>query len=252
MRTTTEVPSGDHHDLAGHPRRSRAMLLAVCVATLMTASALAGCKTPSPTNSGPQNEPTPTALFPGEVRQYQGKNLSSIEDFYENSIKGPQHVDIKTYRLSIAGEVATPLKLTYEEVLARKIYDKVVTLHCVEGWKVDIWWEGVLISDLLKQAGADMTSKIVVFRAADGYSTSLPLDFIVSNNILLASKMNGVVMPPERGYPFMVVAEDRWGYKWCKWVTAIEVSKDESFRGYWEQRGYSNTATLERQFTPLN
>jgi DMSO/TMAO reductase YedYZ molybdopterin-dependent catalytic subunit len=216
---------------------------------VVAASALAACAARSSTSGGgPQSESTATPLYPGEVRDYQGKDLSSIQDFYENSIKGPQNIDVKSYRLSIAGEVKTPLKLTYDEVLARKLYDKVVTLHCVEGWSVTIWWEGILLSDLLKAAGADMTSKIVVLRAYDGYSTSLPLDYIVQNDILLANKMNGVVIPPERGYPFMLVAQDRWGYKWCKWVTSIEVSNDESFRGYWEQRGYSNSGQLERQF----
>jgi len=231
-------------------RGNRAAVLASCAIALVLASVLAGCKATPPVNLGPQSQAAPSPLYPGEVRQYRGAKLSSIEDFYENSIKGPQTVDIKTYRLSVAGEVSRPLKLTYDQVLAHETYNKVVRLNCVEGWSVDIWWEGVLLSDLLKQAGADMKSKIVVFRAVDGYSTSLPFDFIFSNNILLASKMNGVVIPPERGYPFMVVAEDRWGYKWCKWVTALEVSKDEPFRGYWEQRGYSNSGTLEREFSP--
>jgi DMSO/TMAO reductase YedYZ molybdopterin-dependent catalytic subunit len=79
----------------------------------------------------------------------------------------------------------------------------------------------------------------VVFRGVDGYTTSLPLAFIRSNKILLAYKMNGVIIPPERGFPFMVVAEDRWGYKWCKWVTDITLSNDPKYLGYWEQRGYS-------------
>ena len=85
----------------------------------------------------------------------------------------------------------------------------------------------------------------MIFRCADGYSTSLPLDYVVDRDILLAYKMNGVDLPPERGYPFQVVAEDKWGYKWAKWVTAIEVSNDTDFRGYWEQRGYDNDATCQ-------
>ncbi len=188
-------------------------------------------------------------LYPGEVREYRGANLSSIEDFRENSIKGPQEVDIDEYRLRIHGRVGKPLSLTYDEVLDRKTYDKVVQLDCVEGWSVAIWWQGVLLSDLLEQADADMSSKIVIFRAVDGYSTSLPLDYLRRKRILLASKMNGVVLPPERGYPFQLVAEDRWGYKWIKWVTDIEVSNDTAFKGYWESRSYSNTGKREERFT---
>ena len=65
---------------------------------------------------------------------------------------------------------------------------------------------------------------------------------------MLAYKMNEVVLPPERGFPFQLVAEEKWGYKWIKWVTEIELSDDESYRGYWEQRGYSNNGDLNKGF----
>ncbi|TLM98331.1 MAG: oxidoreductase, partial [Actinobacteria bacterium] len=104
--------------------------------------------------------------------------------------------------------------------------------------------ERVRIADLLEQAGYDPGAKVVIFRCYDGYSTSLPLDFVVGRNLLLAYKMNGIDLPRERGYPFQVVAEDKWGYKWAKWVTGIEVSSDTRFLGYWEKRGYDNDATL--------
>ncbi len=98
------------------------------------------------------------------------------------------------------------------------MYEKVVTLDCVEGWSVDILWEGVLLSDVLSEAGATGDgASVVIFRCADGYSTSLPLDYLTENDILLAYRMNGVELPPERGFPFQLVAEDRWGYKWAKW-----------------------------------
>ena len=191
-----------------------------------------------------QTEKPTEQLAPAEVTQYKGQRLGSIEDFRENSIKGPQEVDIDSYRLTVAGEVATPLSLTYDQVIDGQAAEKVVRINCVEGWSVDILWKGVLLADLLKEAGYDRAGKVVIFRCADGYSTSLPLDYIVDRDILLAYQMNGVDLPPERGYPFQVVAEDKWGYKWAKWVTGIEVSNDTDFKGYWESRGYDNDATL--------
>lgn len=180
-----------------------------------------------------------------EVKSYEGKDLSSVNDFRENSIKGPQQVDKATYRLRISGLVASPTALSYDEVVALPKYRKVVRLDCVEGWGVDILWEGVLVRELLAKAGgADPRAKIVIFRARDGYSTSFPLSYLTGRPILMADKMNGVVIPRERGFPFMLVAEDKWGYKWAKWVTEIEVSNDEDFEGYWESRGYENDATL--------
>lgn len=184
-----------------------------------------------------------------EVRQYQGEDLSSVADFRENSIKGPQRVDRETYRLKVSGKVNKPLELAYDEVLAdRERFQKVVTLDCVEGWSVDILWEGILVQDLLEAAGADPDASTIIFRAYDGYSTSLPADFIRDNDLIMAYKVNGVELPTERGFPFQLVAEDKWGYKWIKWIVGIEVSDDSSYKGYWEQRGYSNDGDLSKGF----
>jgi len=191
------------------------------------------------TKQGITETNTSRVLAAVEVRNYQGERLSSITDFRENSIIGPQHVNISSYRLEIAGLVTSPTNLTYDEIKKLPHYQKVVTLHCVEGWDANILWEGVKITDLLNKTGAGPGANTVVFYAYDGYSTSVPLDYIKKNNILLAYGMNNVTLPEDRGYPFQLVAEDKWGYKWIKWVTKIELSNDPSYRGYWEQRGYS-------------
>ncbi len=184
-----------------------------------------------------------------EIREYEGQDLSSIDAFRENSIKGPQYVDNETYRLTITGLMNKELEYTYDDVISdHQIYKKVVKLYCVEGWNVNIFWEGVLVKDLLEEAQVDPEATTVIFYAYDGYSTSLPLDYIIDNNIMIAHKMNNVTLPPERGYPFQLVAESKWGYKWIKWITAIQVSNNEEYRGYWETRGYSNNANLEDSF----
>ena len=180
-----------------------------------------------------------------EIREYEGQNLSSINDFRENSIKGPQHLDEETYRLTVTGLVNTSLELTYPEVITGHThYEKVVTLHCVEGWDVTLLWEGIRVQDLLEAAHVDSAATVVIFHAQDGYSTSLPVAYLRDNEILMAYKMNGVVLPPERGFPFQLVAESKWGYKWIKWITSIEVSDDVTYRGYWESRGYPNDADV--------
>ena len=228
-------------------RPSPVKLGALLGALLALAILAAGCLGAPGSGGGPGSaEPDePTDLQRIEVREYEGKDLSSVEDFRENSISGPQDVDIDDYTLTVTGLVDTPLELTYEQVLAREQYKKVVTLNCVEGWSVDILWEGVRVADLLDQAGADADARVIIFRAQDGYSTSLPADFIRDNDILMAYKMNGIDLPAERGFPFQLVAEEKWGYKWIKWITEIEVSDDTSFEGYWESRGYSNEGDLD-------
>ncbi len=179
-----------------------------------------------------------------EVREYQGEKLDSISDFRENSIKGPQYIDKENYRLEISGLVDEPAAYSYGEILGRQQYQKAVDLNCVEGWDANILWEGVRTSDLLSEVNISPRANTIIFYAYDGYSTSFPLDYIMDNDILLADKMNGVELPPERGFPFQLVAEDKWGYKWIKWVTKIELSEDADYQGYWESRGYNNNGDL--------
>ena len=197
---------------------------------------------PEQTSSGKVSIKT---LSPVEVKEYEGKDLSSIEDFRENAIKGPQYIDIEEYRLTITGMVNDTKTYTYDEVVNdHQSYEKVVTLNCVSGWSVTILWQGVLVKDLFEEVGIDPEAKVVILYAEDGYSTSLPLDFIIDNNIMMAYKMNGVTLPPERGFPFQLVSEDKFGYKWIRWITRIELSDDVTYRGFWEKAGYSNDGDL--------
>jgi DMSO/TMAO reductase YedYZ molybdopterin-dependent catalytic subunit len=179
-----------------------------------------------------------------EVREYEGENLSSVNDFRENSIAGVQQVDRESYRLKIKGLPSGEKEMIYQDVLNLPNYKKVVTLNCVEGWSATILWEGVLIKDLFGGEAVPPETKVVIFRSVDGYSTSLPIDYILNNDIIMAYKMNNIELPPERGFPFQVVAESKYGYKWAKWINEIELSADENFKGFWEQRGFSNTADI--------
>lgn len=185
-----------------------------------------------------------------EIRDYQGEDLSSIIDFRENSIRGPQEVNIDEYELEIFGLVKEPKTFKYSDILENfESYKKVVTLHCVEGWDVNILWEGILINELIGIENVTPEAKTVIFHAYDGYTTSFPVEYILDNDILLAYKMNGVTLPAIRGFPFQLVAESKWGYKWIKWVTKIELSDDENYRGFWESRGYSNEGNLDESFS---
>ena len=172
------------------------------------------------------------ALSGVEVRSYEGKDLSSINDFRENSIKGPQYVNISDYRLTVTGLTNITRVYTYDEVLDRfPNYTKVVTLFCVEGWDVTILWEGVKVSDLIRDAGIDPRANTVIFTAHDGYTTSFPLAYLMDNDIIIAYRMNNVTLPAERGYPFQLVAEDKWGYKWIKWIEKIELRQRSELPG---------------------
>jgi len=202
-----------------------------------------------PGNGTNTTTPTATELDGIEVREYEGELLSPISEFRENSIKGPQYIDIEDYELQVNGLVATPVAFTYDEVIGdHDIYKKVVRLQCVEGWVVNILWEGVRVNDLLAAAGPLPEARTIIFHAYDGYTTSFPVEYFENNDILMAYKMNDIVIPPERGFPFELVAESKWGYKWIKWITRIELSDDTDYRGYWEMRGYADEGNLDESF----
>lgn len=184
-----------------------------------------------------------------EILNYKGENLSSINDFRENSIKGPQYVDIKNYKLKVWGLVEKELNYTYEEIINKfQKYEKVTTLNCVEGWSAKVLWEGFLVRDLISEAIVKDNAKVLIFYAYDGYTTSFPIEYFYDKDIIIAYKINGLILPPERGFPFQLVAEEKWGYKWIKWITQIEISDNEEYRGYWEERGFSNDGDIDKSF----
>jgi DMSO/TMAO reductase YedYZ molybdopterin-dependent catalytic subunit len=166
-----------------------------------------------------------------EIREYQGKRLDAFDRAYDNSIKGPQRVDIKT-------------SLAYQEVLRLPVVKRTITLSCVEGWNEHLLFEGVRLADLLALAKPKKGVRFIIFYAADGYSSSLSYDYAARRDIMLAARINGRVLDAKRGFPFQVVAESKLGYKWVKWVTRIELS-DKPYKGFWEQRGYDNEADVK-------
>lgn len=174
---------------------------------------------------------------------YQGKSLTPISEQRNNAIKGTQYIDRESYRLQVDGLVETPRNFTYEEILKLPETSKIVDLNCVEGWSFTAKWTGVKIADLFNETGTLENSTTAIFYSTDGYSTSLDLDYLLKNNIILAYRLNDVTMPPDKGFPLQLVAESKYGYKWAKWIVRIELS-DSPYRGYWEQRGYNNTADV--------
>jgi len=175
-----------------------------------------------------------------EIDEYQGERLGSVTDFRENSIKGVQQIDIDTYSLQIIGLVEQPSEFTYAELQELSHIEKLVTINCVEGWSVTALWEGIPLATLLDRVAPSTDANTIIFHASDGYTTSLPLDFILERNLIIADQINGIRLPAANGFPFQLVAEEKWGYKWIRWLTRIELSNDPTYQGYWESRGYSN------------
>jgi DMSO/TMAO reductase YedYZ molybdopterin-dependent catalytic subunit len=187
-----------------------------------------------------------SAYGEGEATEFQGMALTPISEQGNNALKGTQVIDQEGYRLVVDGLVETPLSLSYADLEAYEQVSWLMDLDCVEGWSFTAKWTGPELEAILADAGVEPEAKIAIFYTADvptGY-TSLPLDYIRENGIILALKLNDLTLPADRGFPLQVVAKSKYGYKWAKWVTRIELSSDVDFRGFWERGGYSNDADV--------
>ncbi|MDD4498038.1 MAG: molybdopterin-dependent oxidoreductase [Methanosarcinaceae archaeon] len=179
-----------------------------------------------------------------ETLFYQGERLTPIAEQRNNAIEGTRRIDPESYRLEVDGLVKNPLNFSYEELRAFPQVSKVVDLDCVEGWGFTAKWTGFRLADLFKEAGGlRENATTVIFYSEDGYSTALELDYLLEKDIILAYKLNDVTLPPDGGFPLQLVAEGKYGYKWAKWITRIEL-RDSPYRGYWEERGYNNRADV--------
>ena len=189
-----------------------------------------------------------STTVPGEVEatEFQGVKLTPINKQNNNALAGTQYIDKATYTLTIDGLVDHPLTLSYADLQAYPQIDQVMDLDCVEGWSFTAKWSGPSLNAIFADAGVQSGALIAIFYSVDvplGF-TSLDLKYITDNNIILGMKDNDIVLPPERGFPFQVVAMNKFGYKWAKWVTRIELSSDTNFRGFWETNGYNNNADI--------
>ena len=188
-------------------------------------------------------DPTSSHLPEVEAIEYLGTKLTPLSSQGNNAIKGTQKIDRETYQLNVTGLTERKLNQSYNQILELPAYSELVYMPCVEGWGFNSKWTGFRITDLLDLSGLKPEARYVLFTSADGYSTSLPLDYIRQNNILMAYGINDVTLPSDRGFPLQIVAKGKYGYKWAKWITGIEVT-DEDIKGYWESNGYSNSANV--------
>lgn len=180
------------------------------------------------------------------IEEYNGIRLDDFSSFRENSIKGVQFVDKDTYSLLVDGEVNGIKTFSYTELLEMEHLRKQITLHCVEGWSARVVWDGIPLMDIFEMTGLTEDATSVIFHCFDVYTTSLNLSHIRERNIMIADKINGITLPPAQGFPYIVIAEDKWGYKWARWVVRIEVVDEVGYRGFWESRGYSNDGSLDK------
>ncbi|WP_232688607.1 sulfite oxidase-like oxidoreductase [Halobacterium zhouii] len=150
--------------------------------------------------------------------------------------------DRDSWEFTVTGAVENELRLSYEEFKDIESVTQRQDFHCVTGWsKFDCEFRGVTFPHLAELAGVEDDATHVMFHALDGYTTNLPLEDCMREEVLFTWEFDGDDLPPEHGGPLRVVTPHKYAYKGAKWVDGVEFLTEPE-RGYWEKRGYSNTA----------
>jgi len=158
------------------------------------------------------------------------------------NIDGIPGFDEKTWNFQVYGLVNNPFALNYEQFKALPKIGSISDFHCVTGWsKLDNNWEGVRFRTIMETAQVSETAKFATIECDGGYTTSLPLEDLSIDNVLLAYGLDGKDLPPQNGGPLRIVVPNKYGYKNAKWVRKLKFTQTQEL-GYWEVRGYSNTA----------
>lgn len=151
-------------------------------------------------------------------------------------------VSLDQWQLKIHGLVENPVTLNWKQFLNVPQFKDVSDFHCVTTWsQYDMEWEGVAfftIADLVKP---QPSAAHVLFKSADGYTTNNPLSVCLDDDVLIAHKWNGQPLSLEHGGPARMIIPKRYAWKGAKFVREIEFL-DRDVLGFWETRGYSNTA----------
>ncbi|MFC3476401.1 sulfite oxidase-like oxidoreductase [Halobacterium litoreum] len=150
--------------------------------------------------------------------------------------------DPESWEFTVTGAVDEELSLSFEEFTGLDAETQRQDFHCVTGWsKLDCEFTGVTFPHLAELAGVRDDAVHVMFHALDGYTTNLPLETCMRDEVLFAWEYDGDDLPREHGGPLRVVTPHKYAYKGAKWVDGVEFLTEPE-RGYWEKRGYSNTA----------
>ena len=154
------------------------------------------------------------------------------------------HPDVPTgdWRLFVDGAVEQKVELDWGAFMALPQVQDESDFHCVTGWsKLDNHWGGVQLATVLALAQPRPAAAHVLFHAYDGYTTNIPMEEALKDDVLLVHTWEGAPLPREHGGPVRVITPQLWAWKGAKWIRRIEVLEQDA-PGFWERRGYSNTA----------
>jgi DMSO/TMAO reductase YedYZ molybdopterin-dependent catalytic subunit len=146
------------------------------------------------------------------------------------------------WTLTLDGLVENPVRLSRAEFDALPPAEDVSDFHCVTTWsKYDCRWGGVAFTTLYELARPKPEARFVYFTGYDGYSTNVPLAACLDDDVLIATSFDGQPLPREHGGPARVIIPKLYAWKGAKFVRSLTFLAEDKL-GFWEVRGYSNTA----------
>jgi DMSO/TMAO reductase YedYZ molybdopterin-dependent catalytic subunit len=199
--------------------------------------------------------PVPPDLNPPGGVQAAGATpwATSAADFYriDTALSVPL-IKPADWTLRIHGMVERELNLSFAYLLKRKVVHKWVTLTCVSnevGGDLigNALWSGVLLKDLLAEAGPSSDADAIKSTSKDGFTAGTPIGTLTDDRqSMLAFAMNGQPLPLEHGFPVRIVVPGLYGYvSATKWLTDIEVTRFDQFEAYWTPRGWSELGPIK-------
>ncbi|SFN72407.1 DMSO/TMAO reductase YedYZ, molybdopterin-dependent catalytic subunit [Pseudonocardia ammonioxydans] len=203
--------------------------------------------------SGPGPTVPASATFPGPGTV---PFVTPNADFYriDVALQVPA-VPAEDWSLRIHGRVARELTLTMDDLLARPLVERIITMTCVSnpigGHLVSTAvFTGVELAPLLREAGVDPGADQIVSTSRDGWTAGTPTATVLEpgRGALLAVGMNGEALPAEHGFPARMVVPGLYGYvSATKWVTELELTTFAERSAYWRDRGWAVRAPIKTQ-----
>jgi DMSO/TMAO reductase YedYZ molybdopterin-dependent catalytic subunit len=181
--------------------------------------------------------------------------ITPNDDFYriDTALSFPR-ISRDSWKVEIKGMVTNPLSFTYDQLSALPQVERTVTLCCVSnGVGGDLisnaTWQGVLLKDLLDQAGVDAAAEQVYSTSLDGWTCGFPVNVAMDGrDAMIAIGMNGAALPLEHGFPARLVIPGLYGYvSATKWLKTIELNKWSDAEGYWVPLGWSRDGPVKTE-----
>ncbi|MBK5331008.1 MAG: molybdopterin-dependent oxidoreductase [Ilumatobacteraceae bacterium] len=176
-------------------------------------------------------------------------------DFYriDTALTFPR-MYLPQWKVDISGMVDKPLSLSYDDLLARPQVERIVTLCCVSNevggeYISNASFQGVMLADLLNEAGVQTNAQQVFSTSLDGWTCGFPVEIALDGrDAMIALGMNGEPLPLEHGFPARLVVPGLYGYvSATKWLSKIELNRWDDAEGFWVPRGWARDAPIKTQ-----